>query len=278
MASRSCAWDHHSRGREKKAFCLLGLRGLRDCNGAKKAATAQSLRDGGKNQSGRRAAPLALSKLLEVTIGCSACVHRREPIGSRHKILFSRYFASILRKRPCFLPMLRLQRIVPRHPKPGHPNVPNRHPTLQFVMPGSMKNVRDAHRGRRPRRLQTCERGGVVDHVIGQQNLLPPARLKISRGGIIQSAKHGDAGKQEHVLPIPEAMHGNRCRRNSHRRLLRGRAQGQHQEQRNGLEAGSHPSILPSRSRPAKYGRIFRGIAADPFRTDLCSRPDLLGG
>ncbi len=70
-----------------------------------------------------------------------------------------------------------------------------------------MQNIRDPHRGHYSRRLQARESRGIIDHVIGEQNLLPAARLKVSRRGVVHAAHHHDSGEEINIFPVPETVY-----------------------------------------------------------------------
>jgi len=92
----------------------------------------------------------------------------------------SRSWMARLRGMPGF------KRVVTDIPKRSHADVANRHPALQRVVPGAMQQVRDANRGHGPGRFQAGESRRIVNHIVGQQNLLPSTGLEVARGSIVQ--------------------------------------------------------------------------------------------
>ena len=66
--------------------------------------------------------------------------------------------------------------------------------------------VGEADRRRGPSRFQAGESGGIVDHIVGNQNLLPPAGLEIASGGVVETAKDADAGEEQDVRAVPEGV------------------------------------------------------------------------
>src|SRR5258707_6712257 len=102
--------------------------------------------------------------------------------------------------------MLRLERVVTSDAKAGDADMADRKPALQFVVSGPVQPVRDANRGRSARSLQTGKAGRVVDDIVGQQNLLPPAGLHVAGGSVVQAAKDADPGEQQNVFAVPEGV------------------------------------------------------------------------
>ena len=86
-----------------------------------------------------------------------------------------------------------LDRIVTDISERGYADVANRHPALELVMAGAMEQVTDADRSHGCRRLQTCEASRVVHHVVGQENLLSTAGLKVASGRIVHTPGHGNS-------------------------------------------------------------------------------------
>jgi len=77
-------------------------------------------------------------------------------------------------------------------------------------MPGAVKKVRNANGSGGPCCFNGGKTCGVVYYVIGQEDFGSPARLEIARRGIIQAAEYSDAGEQQDVLAVPEAVLSDR--------------------------------------------------------------------
>jgi len=77
-------------------------------------------------------------------------------------------------------------------------------------MSGAVKKVRNANRSDGPCCFNGGKTCGVVYYVIGQEDFGSPARLEIARRGIIQAAEYSDAGEQQDVLAVPEAVLSDR--------------------------------------------------------------------
>ncbi len=91
--------------------------------------------------------------------------------------------------------MLRFQRVVPRHPKSRHADMSNRHPPLQLVMSGAMKNIRNPYGSRGCGSFQAGKTCRIIHHIIRQQNFITSAGLKVARRSVVEAAKYRHAGK-----------------------------------------------------------------------------------
>jgi hypothetical protein len=88
----------------------------------------------------------------------------------------------------------------------------------------AVQPIREADRSGRSRCLHAGKRSRVVHHIGGQQNLGSAPRLKITRGGIVESAKHRDPGKKQDIGAVPETMGRNRRLGRSDRSGRRGKS------------------------------------------------------
>jgi hypothetical protein len=102
---------------------------------------------------------------------------------------------------------LRHQHIISRCPKGGHTDMSDRHPALQSVMAGAVKNVRYANGGRRSRRFEAGKRCRVIHDGGCQQDFSAPPCLHVSGRSVIQSAGKSHAGKKQNIRPVPECVH-----------------------------------------------------------------------
>jgi len=91
--------------------------------------------------------------------------------------------------------VFRFQAIIPHIAEGGDADVPDGQPALQFVMAGAMEDVGNPYRGHGACGFKTGEPGRVVDHVVGQQDFLPAAPLKVAGGSVIHAAHYGDSGE-----------------------------------------------------------------------------------
>src|SRR5579864_1811287 len=99
-----------------------------------------------------------------------------------------------------------LKRVVADIAEASYADVANRQPALQSVMASAMQQIRDANGGHGRSRLQAGKACRVVDHVVGEENLLPATSLEVSGGGVVEGAGHGDSGKQRQICAIPESV------------------------------------------------------------------------
>jgi len=102
--------------------------------------------------------------------------------------------------------VLGLQGIVPGYAEPGDSDVDDRNPAFDPVVADPVHPVGKADGGRGPRSFQAGKSRGIVHDVVRNQNLFPPARLEIARGGVVEAAEDADPGEQQHIGPIPEGM------------------------------------------------------------------------
>ena len=114
-----------------------------------------------------------------------------------------------------------LQQKIPPRSKRCHPDMHNRCPPLQAVVPRAVKNIRHAHRRRRPRKLNRRERAVIVHNVVCQQRLVEPAPPRIQRRSKIQIPRPQHSREQPAVRLIPEAVHRLLLRRLSRLRVIR---------------------------------------------------------
>jgi len=75
--------------------------------------------------------------------------------------------------------MFRVKRIIPRCAKSRHANVSNRKPSFELMVPGPVKDVRNADRGGDASCLKGSESCTVVDDLIREQDLFPASRLHV---------------------------------------------------------------------------------------------------
>lgn len=113
--------------------------------------------------------------------------------------------------------MLGLQRVIAGYAESRHSNVDNRYPAFDLMMPSPVHPVGKADRGDRPGGFEAGESRRIVHHIVGNQDFLASASLKISGGGVVKAAEDSDAGEQQDVGPIPKGV----WRKWLHRRGLR---------------------------------------------------------
>jgi len=106
--------------------------------------------------------------------------------------------------------MLGFERIIPNHAETRNRDVANGEPSFHAVMTGTVKNVGDSHRSRSRGCFQSGEAGGIVHHVVRQENFGSSARLEIACRSIVETAKDAHTGKQQDVGTVPEGMNGRR--------------------------------------------------------------------
>ena len=82
----------------------------------------------------------------------------------------------------------------------------NRNPALDLMVAGPVHPVGKAYRRCGSGGLQAGESGGIVDHVIGNQNFFSSTGLEVARGGVIETAKDADASEEQNVGPVPESV------------------------------------------------------------------------
>src|SRR5215472_2784137 len=86
------------------------------------------------------------------------------------------------------------------------PNVNQRRPAFQFVVPVAVKEVGSADGDTGPGGFDHCKGSVIVHYVIRQENLLPAAAAHIQSGEVIQRASRSDAREEPAILSVPEAM------------------------------------------------------------------------
>jgi len=64
------------------------------------------------------------------------------------------------------------------------------------VMACSMHPVGKTDGSSGSRCFEAGESGGIIDHIVGNQNFLPATRLEVARGGVIEAAEDANAGEQ----------------------------------------------------------------------------------
>src|SRR6266481_1230025 len=69
-----------------------------------------------------------------------------------------------------------------------------------------MHPVGETDRRSRSRYFQAGKSGGIVDHIVGDQDFLPPTSLKIAGGRVIEAAKDAYTGEQQGIGPVPEGV------------------------------------------------------------------------
>src|SRR5256714_8541178 len=79
-------------------------------------------------------------------------------------------------------------------------------PALEFVMSGAVKQIGSANGDARASSLDNCERGVIIDRVVGNQGFLTSSPAHVECGKIIQRARRPDACKKPGVAVIPEPM------------------------------------------------------------------------
>src|SRR5690349_1897695 len=97
-------------------------------------------------------------------------------------------------RRP-YAVMARLQAVVPTIAKSCDRQMRNGEPAFQLVMSGMVQPVGQSDRNACGGCLQGGETGGIIHHLVGQQNLFPPPSLKVSGGSIVKASKRCDAGE-----------------------------------------------------------------------------------
>src|SRR5215471_826247 len=105
--------------------------------------------------------------------------------------------------------MSRFQGVVANIAKRRHANMPDRHPSLQFVMVRTMEQIRYADRGHGGGCLQAGESCRVVHHVVRKQDFLSAASLKVSSGSVVHAAHYRNSREQQEVSAVPERVWRN---------------------------------------------------------------------
>jgi len=91
--------------------------------------------------------------------------------------------------------VFRFQRIIPRHAEPRHTDMSNRHPPLQLVVPGAMKNIRNPNGSSGRSSFQTGKSRGIICDVVRNQDFSPSTRLKVAGRSVVEPTKYRHAGK-----------------------------------------------------------------------------------